>query len=215
MSHPFHFLTRLNLVELLGRKAKNARELLAALQDVPGSSVYYHTHRFIQQHLDLSPEPPNDFAFWITNALGQDALGERLASVDTVRFRSITSLRKALLDILTTALAEPKGRNGECQEGEEFHFLSCRTFILPTAYMAHGLRDFQEIVQKVSIDSIYYHMFEARLRLENGDNDFSDWFEELGETALAQEISRMDPYNVTLEGLRRKIVQKVSEYVQN
>jgi len=25
----------------------------------------------------------------------------------------------------------------------------------------------------------------------------------------------MDPYNVTLEGLRRKIVQKVSEYVQN
>jgi hypothetical protein len=215
MPKPFHFMTRLNLVELLGCNAKNARELLAGLQDVPGSSVYYHTHRFIQQHLDLSPEPPNDFAFWITNALGQDALGEQLASVDTIRFHSITSLRKALLNILEKALAEPNGRNGDCQEGEEFHFLSCRTFILPTAYEAAGLSEFRDIVRKISIDSIYYHMFEARLRLENGDNDFSDWFQKLGQTGLAREISRLDPYNVTLEGLRRTIIQKVSAYVQD
>jgi len=208
-------MTRLNLVELLGRRAKNARELLAGLQEIPGSSIYYHTHRFIQQHHYLSPEPPNDFAFWVTNALGQDALGERLASVDTVKFRSIGSLRAAFLDILRSALAERNGRNGDCQEGEEFHFMSCRTFILPTAYEAHSLDEFREIVQKVSIDSIYYHVFEARLRLEKGDNDFSDWFEDLGETELARDISRLDPYTVTLEGLRNMIVQKVSQYVED
>jgi hypothetical protein len=215
MARPFHFMTRLNLVELLGRRAKNARELLAGLQEIPGSSIYYHTHRFIQQHHYLSPEPPNDFAFWVTNALGQDALGERLASVDTVKFRSIGSLRAAFLDILRSALAERNGRNGDCQEGEEFHFMSCRTFILPTAYEAHSLDEFREIVQKVSIDSIYYHVFEARLRLEKGDNDFSDWFEDLGETELARDISRLDPYTVTLEGLRNMIVQKVSQYVED
>ena len=208
-------MTGLNLVELLGWRAKNARELLAGLQEAPGSSVYYHTHRFIQQHLYLSPEPPNDFAFWVTNALGQDALGEQLASVDTVKFRSIGSLRAIFLEILKTALADRNGRNGDCQEGEEFHFMSCRTFILPTSYEAHNLREFREIVQKISIDSIYYHVFEARLRLEKGDNDFSAWFEDLGETKLARDISRLDPYNVTLEGLRQIIVQKVGEYVRD
>jgi hypothetical protein len=215
MARPFHFLTRLNLVELLGRQAKNARELLIGLGEIPGSSIYYHTHRFIQQHHYLSPEPPNDFAFWVTNALGHAALGERLASVDTVKFRSIGSLRAAFLDILRTALAERNGRNGECQEGEELYFMSCRTFILPTAYEARSLSEFREIVQKVSIDSIYFHVFEARLRLEKGDNDFSDWFEDLGETKLARAISRLDPYNFTLEGLREMIVQKVGEYVKD
>jgi len=215
MARPFHFLTRLNLVELLGRRAKDARELFTGLQEIPGSSVYYHTHRFIQQHHYLSPEPPNDFAFWVTTALGQDALGERLASVDTVKFRSIGSLRAAFLDILRSALAERDGQNGECQEGEEFHFMSCRTFILPTAYEAHSLGEFREILQKVSIDSIYFHVFEARLRLEKGDNDFSDWFEDLGETKLARDISRLDPYTITLEGLREMIVQKVGEYVKD
>jgi len=215
MAKPFHFLTRLNLVELLGVRAKNARELLAGLEEVPGSCVYYHTHRFIQQHHYLSPEPPNDFAYWVTNALGQDALGERLASVDTVRFRSIASLKSAFLDILQTALAAKNGRSCDCQEGEEFHFMSCRTYILPTSYEAHNLREFREIVQKISIDSIYYHVFEARLRLEKGDNDFSDWFEAMGESKLARALSLVDPYTCTLEGLREMIVEKVSVYAQD
>jgi Family of unknown function (DUF5752) len=213
MSQSFHFMTRLNLVELLGRQAKNVRELLAGLKEVPGSSVYYHTHRFIQQHHYLSPEPPNDFAFWIANVLGHDALGEQLASIDTVKFRSIENLREAFLDILSQVLSGRRGPICDCQPGEEFHFMSCRTFILPTPYEARNLGEFREIVQKVSIDSIYFHVFEARLRLERGDNDFSDWFEELGETKLAGELSRLDPYNVTLEGLRQLIVQKVGEHV--
>jgi hypothetical protein len=215
MTKPFHFLTRLNLVELLGRQAKNAEELFAGLQQVPGSSVYYHTHRFIQQHHYLSPEPPNDFAFWVTNALGRDALGEQLASVDTVKFRSITALRMAFLDILEKSLGDRSARNGDCQEGEEFHFMSCRTFIFPTPHEARNLKEFREIIQKVSIDSIYYHVFEARLRLEKGENDFSNWFEEIGENELAREISRFDPYTVTLEGLRKIIVQRVSHYVRD
>lgn len=215
MAAPFRFMTRLNLVELLGRRAENTRELLTGLEEVPGSSIYYHTHRFIQQHHYLSPEPPNDFAFWVTHALGRDALGERLASVDTVQFRKIGSLRTAFLDILRSDLAAKNGRDRDCQPGEEFHFMSCRTFILPTPYEAHSLKEFREIVRKISIDSIYFHVFEARLRLEKGDNDFSDWFEEMGENKLAREFSRLDPYTITLEALRELIIKKVTEYAQD
>jgi hypothetical protein len=210
---PFRFYTRYHLVELLGRTARNPKELLDGLCEIPGSSVYYHTHRFLQQHQYLSPEPPNDFAFWVTNSLGIDALGEALASVDTVRFRSLASLRGRFIEILENALLQENSRSRECPEGEEFHFLSCRTFILPTAYEARNLKEFLEILRKVSINSIYFHVFEARLRLERGENDFSNWLEGIGEKALAHEISRLDPYTVTLEGLRRNIIQQVSRHV--
>jgi hypothetical protein len=169
--------------------------------------------RVLQQHQYLSPEPPNDFAFWVTNSLGIDALGEALASVDTVRFRSIASLRGRFIEILENALLQENSRSRECPEGEEFHFLSCRTFILPTAYEARNLKEFLEILRKVSINSIYFHVFEARLRLERGENDFSNWLEGIGEDALARDISRLDPYTVTLEGLRRNIIQQVSRHV--
>jgi len=215
MADPFHFLTRFNLSVLLGRQARNVRTLLEGIKEVPGSCIYYHTHRFIQQHHYLSPEPPNDFAFWATNALSRDALGESLASVDTVRFNKIESLRERFIAILESFLLEADGRNGDCQEGEEFHFMSCRTFILPTAHVAGDLKEFRTILEDVTISSIYYHVFEARLRLEKNGNDFSNWFETIGERDLARAVRRLDPYTMTLEGLRQKIIQLVSRHVQD
>ncbi|MEW6457245.1 MAG: DUF5752 family protein [Acidobacteriota bacterium] len=215
MIQPFHFYTRLNLVELLGMKAKNVMELLDGIKKAPGSSIYYHTHRFLQQHHYLSPEPPNDFAFWTTNSLGLDELGERLASADTVRFRRIRDLRERFIEILESYTREKNVRIIDCQEGEEFHFMSCRTFILPTCYKAHDLKEFIEILEKISVNSLYFHIFESRLRLERGENDFSNWFEAMGMQELARELSRFDPYTITLEGLRRRIIQLVSKYVKN
>ena len=74
MNNPFYFYTRLNLVELLGTKARNVMELLKGIKGAPDASIYYHTHHFLQQHIFLSPEPPNDFAFWTKNVLGLDKL---------------------------------------------------------------------------------------------------------------------------------------------
>jgi hypothetical protein len=110
---------------------------------------------------------------------------------------------------------EQNSRNTECQEGEEFHFMSCRTFILPTSYEAQNLKEFRDILEQVSISSIYFHIFEARLRLERGENDFSNWLEENGQKKLAREISRLDPYTITLEGLRKNLIRRVSQYVKD
>ncbi|MBN2265623.1 MAG: hypothetical protein JW775_07405 [Candidatus Aminicenantes bacterium] len=215
MGPVFHFYTRLNLPLLLGRKARTIPELLAGLESAPGASVYYHTHRFLQQHHYLSPEPPNDFAFWVTASLGLDALGERLASVDTVKFRTIMSLRDKFVEILKTYTKETGSPSPQSPPGEEFHFLSCRTFILPTRHKARTLPEFLEVIRGVSINSIYFHMFEARLRLERGENDFSNWFEGIEKRDLAAEVARLDPYTMTLEGLRKVLIQKVGRHVQN
>jgi hypothetical protein len=213
MGPEFEFYTRLNLPLLLGVKARTVPELLKGIKAAPGASIYYHTHRFLQQHHYLSPEPPNDFAFWVTGALGLDALGERLASIDTVKFRTITALQEKFVEVLETYGRDSKPPSPVAPEGEEFHFLSCRTFIFPTRLKASDLPGFLAILRTVSINSIYFHMFEARLRLERGENDFSNWFEGIGHRDLAAEVARLDPYTMTLEGLRRTLIQKVERHV--
>jgi hypothetical protein len=207
----FNFSTKLDQTLLLGSRAKTVEELLIGIRSVPDSSIYFHTHRFLHQHHFLSPEPPNDFAYWVTDVLGDDALGERLWSVDTVRFNSISGLREKMISLLEAYLAST-ARRIECHPGEEFHFMACRTFVLPTGYVAHNLKEFSDLVSKVSVNSVYFHMFDAKMRLKSGENDFSRWFRDLGQIALANETKRVDPYSFTLDGLRRHIVELVKKY---
>ena len=209
--NPFYFWTRVHLIKLLGLRTKNPIELLEGIKNVPLSSIYYHTHRFLQQHHYLTPEPPNDFAYWLTDILNLEKLGEAIASVNVIDFKKLKDLRSAFIKILTDYLAQEK-RMIDCPEGEEFHFMSCMTAILPTPYVASNLTEFVEILGKISINSLYFHIFEAPMRLEKGENDFSAWLGGIGEKELAQKISSLDPYTITLEGLRQKIIRMVKQY---
>lgn len=211
-SSGFHFYTQSHLVKLLGIKAKNPIELLDGIKKVPTASIYYHTHRFLQQHHHLSPEPPNDFAYWLTNILNLKELGELFASVDTVRFKNMEELRLEFIKILTEYLSG-EHRIVDYPQGHEFYFMSCITVVLPTPYIANNLNEFVDIIRKISINSIYFHVFEARMRLEKDENDFSAWFNGIGKFELAKQIANLDPYTITLEGLRQKIIEVVQRYV--
>lgn len=90
--------------------------------------------------------------------------------------------------------------------------MACRTFVLPTAHFAHDLKQFAEALAKVSISSVYFHMFDSKLRLKSGENDFSRWFRDQGKLALASEIKRLDPYSYTLDGLRQRIAALVKQH---
>ncbi len=210
MNNSFYFKTHFHLVKLLGIKAKNPLELLEGIRNVPLSSIYYHTHRFLQQHHYLYPEPPNDFAYWLTNILNLRGLGEQFFGINTVGFRNLHELKAEFVRILEEYLSKG-GRTTECSESLGFHFMSCVTFVVPTPYVAHNLKEFVKILRKVSPCSLYFHMFEARMRLERDDNDFSAWFKGIGKTKLAQGISKLDPYTITLEGLRKKIIEVIEK----
>lgn len=211
---PFQFRTKLDQTLLLGIRAKNTAELLEGIRTVPPGSIYHHTHRFLQQHSYLSPEPPNDFAYWITAMLNDDALGERVSSIDILQFQNIHELREAFIAIL-----EEQFRSGEkmreCIRGEEFSFMATRTFVFPTRLSADSLGEFCGMLRVVSISSLYYHMFDARLRLAQGENDFSRWFRDLGYPELADAVSRLDPYNCTIEGLRADILELAGRYAKD
>lgn len=207
----FEFRTRLVLTELLGKKASNLSELLEGIKVVPLTSIYHHTHRFLQQHHFLSPEPPNDFAYWVTNMLNDELAGEKLASIDIMQFNRLVDLRNQFVLLLSEYISHFAERvTRSAPEGEEFHFMSSRIFVLPTGWAASNLQEFINCLTNVSIHSIYYHMFEAKLRLEKGENDFSIWLKSNGFENAAKELSRLDPYTFTLEGLRSKIIDIVT-----
>jgi len=212
---PFKFCTRLHLSELTGLRASTLGQLLALIKEVPGSCIYHHTHRFLQQHQYLSPEPPNDFAYWVTDILGENELGERLVSIDTIQYSTIRDLREKIASTIEEYLKDsPFAKLKFARAGEEFHFIKSVSFILPTNYAAYDLKEFADILKKITIDSIYFHIFEARLRLEKPTNDFSCWIENsLGDKNLANSISSFDPYTSTLEDLRKKLIRIIEKKI--
>ena len=212
---PFRFYTRLHLTELTGLRASTLPQLLELLKDASGSCIYHHTHRFLQQHQYLSPEPPNDFAYWVTEILGEDELGERLASIDTIQFPNIRNLREKIVETIEDYLrSNPLAKLKFSKEGEEFHFVKSVSFILPTNFIVFDLSGFVDILKKITIDSIYFHVFEARLRLERGTNDFSYWIEtSVQDKELANEITKLDPYTHTLEDLRTTLVRIIENKI--
>lgn len=215
---PFHFYSRVHLKELTGLSAKNVQELAAVLKTAPDSVIYYHTHQFLEEHHYLTPEPANDFALWVRDALSDEVLGERLAAIDTFEFATLGTLRERLVSIIEEHLtleAQPGNSHRDALEGGEFHFIKSVSAVLPTPYVAHDLRQFVESLRKLSLSSLYFHIFESRLRLSRGLNDFSAWLEDsLDERELAEQIARLDPYNYTLEGLRSALIQLIEKRIK-
>ena len=207
---PFEFKSRLVLTELLGLRAATLPGLVEGIRTVPLTSIYHHTHRFLQQHHFLSPEPPNDFAYWVTNMLNDEVAGERLASIDVTQFLRLSDLRQRFLSIMEDYIGTASSVDRRAPDGEEFHFMSSRIFVIQTGKIARNVSEFREDLKGVSIHSIYFHMFEAKLRLEKGDNDFSIWLRTAGREEEAEQISRLDPYTFTLEGLRERLLRIVS-----
>ncbi len=213
-SQPFRFFTRLHLKELTGLKAKNLSELVAILKDADDSVIYYHTHNFIEEYQYLTPQPANDFALWVSDALGDEVLGEKLANIDTFEFLTIGTLRERLVDFINEELSKkPGGR--DAPPGREFHFIRSLSAIIPTFHVVHDLREFIEVLRTVSIDTLYFHIFEARLRLHKGVNDFSIWLNDcLDEKELADKIAILDPYAYSLESLRTMIIQLAEKHLE-
>jgi hypothetical protein len=210
---PFRFLSSLDLTLLTNRRARDLAELVGHLREVPGSVIYYHTHHFLVQHQYLSPEPPNDFAYWVTNVVQEDRLGEQLAAIDLIQFRTIRALRERIIVVIETYLNEHQ-RLRTAPEGEEFHFREAVSFVVPTTHVARSLREFADCVEQIGFGSLSFHFFGARLRLERGEDDFSEWCRSLGEHDLAKAIARVDPYTYTLEGLRKEVVRLVRRRLQ-
>ncbi len=208
MNHqePFVFYTERRLVALTGLRACTLAQLVKYLREVPGSSIFYHTHHMYLAHHFETPAFSNDFALWVSGALQEEALGEKLAAVDLLSFTSIRDLREAIIATIQRYIGEDGRRERECPRGDEFHFCRSKSFVMPTGLVARDPDEFFEILPRVTNVSLFFHFFESRLRLGNVTNDFSEWLAGRGETALARAIDTADPYIMTLDEFKQRIV---------
>jgi small-conductance mechanosensitive channel len=211
---PFRFYSRLYLKELTGLMASNLDELANMLREVPDSVIYYHTHHFLEEYHYLTPKPANDFALWVGDEIGDEVLQEKLASIDTIDFPTINALRARIQGVIANYISK-KPNERKAREGKEFYFIKSIIFIMPMTYVANDLREFVEILRQVSLDSLSYHIFEARLRLKKRTNDFAIWVEEcVGDKDLADKIANLNPYDHTLDGMRSIMIQLIEKRVK-
>jgi hypothetical protein len=99
--------------------------------------------------------------------------------------------------------------------GKEFYFNETVTLIFPEGIRARNLAEFLTAIKHVDADSIYYHFYEARIRLGSGVDDFSRWIEDVfGKTELAEKIRGIDPFMHNIEGIREHLVEAIEEEVR-
>ena len=209
--NPFYFYTSSNLVELTGEKADTLEELLTLLRRCTGSAIFYHVFQSYRERHFAIEKYHSDFAQWISNSLDEEALAERLGSLDVRDFTSIRSLRESMIKIIEDHLHEHP-QIGYRYGKTPFFFCQSISVVMPTKYIASSLEDFYQVIGKIGIRSIHYHLIEARLRLGIHTNDFSHWLRDsLKKDRLAQRIEGIDIYLHTLEEIRKMILHYIEE----
>jgi uncharacterized protein DUF5752 len=209
---PFEFRECISIMKSTGRKAKNLRELRNLIAIISDESLYHHTYQYYLKRQIL--EYSNDFAHWAGESLEESALSEYFSNIDPFLFKDIDGLRKALLKVIDDYLQRfPEPR--ETVPGNEFYFKEAIILLFPAGLRANNLAEFLIGIKYIDLPSIFYHFYEARVRLGSGIDDFSKWVEDaLGRKDLAARIRTIDPLMHTLEGIREHLVEMLEEEVR-
>jgi len=206
---PFEFKQCIAILKATGRRASSIRELRKGISEVSDECIFHHVYQyFLKGHI---LEYTNDFAQWVAHFLEERALAEQLSNLDPYMFRSIDDLRRELLRVIDAFLKSfPEPRSA--MPGNEFFFSEAITIVFPCGIRAKNLAEFFFAIKNVDTESIYYHFYEARMRLGGGVDDFSKWIEEcLGRRYLAERIRSIDPFMHNLDGIREQIARFVDE----
>lgn len=204
---PFVFFGCIELREILGRRARDERELMEHLEQAPLGSVYYHTHSVFLRHHQITGAYPNDFANWVAFQVRDQVLGERLAVVDPFAFGSLEALREELVSIIDhhVATLHPVPR---VVFGDPFFFVQSHVIEVPTGLEARTLAEFRRCLAEVDASSIYFHALESKVRRGHPRGDFADWIERsVGLQPLADEVAHIHPYLGGLEEIRVRMLR--------
>jgi trehalose synthase-fused probable maltokinase len=209
---PFRFVACVELREFVGVRAEDERRLMELIEQVPLDSIYYHTHGFFLRHKFLAGIYPNDFATWAAVHLRDQALGERLAMVDPGDFENLEALRDQFVSVIDDHLRRLQTVPRIAAAAEPFDFVRSRIVEVPTGAEVGTLEQFRQTLLEVDISAIYFHLVEARMRLGRSQNDFAAWLDQgLGLSRLAARIQAVNPYGVSLERTRARLIQCCDE----
>ncbi len=199
---------------MLGRSARDEQQLMEAIEEIPLDSLFYHTHSFFLRHKYIAGPYPNDFATWAAIQVRDRVLGEKLGILDPYDFENLEALRTEIVNIIDEHLSQLQFIPRVIY-GEPFHFMQSRIIEVPTGLEARTLDEFRKILSTVDASVVYYHNFQAILRLGRRQGDFALWIEEqLKLPELAKKISMIDFYMTSLESIRHRIIKLCDEVLE-
>ena len=203
---PFQFIGCVEVRQALDHRARDERELLDRLEDVPAGSVFYHTHGYFLRHRPVTTAYGNDFAAWVAGHVRDQVLAERLAVINPFEAASLEDLREELMstihDHLLRLSAVPR-----VEFGDVFHFQQSHIVEVPLGAPVTTLADFRAGLSEVDASAIHFHMVEARSRLGRRSGDFAEWIRDaLAMPDLADRIERIDAYMTNLERVRARVL---------
>jgi hypothetical protein len=212
MNSNFEFKQCITLVKATGKKAKSLAELRNLNASGSGDSIAHHTYQYFLKGRIM--EYTNDFSHWVGESLEESALAEHLSNIDPYAFPTVELLRSEIL----RTIDEYRGRFPEPREAlprDEFYFNETVTLVFPAGVRAENLAEFLMAIKYVDPSSLYYHFYDARVRLAGRSDDFSKWFRnDLGNADLASRIASIDPFMHNLEGIRERIAVAVEDEVR-
>jgi hypothetical protein len=195
---PFQFSVSMVLTQLTGLKAHNLKEFVSILKRIDESTIF--THTLLRRTQDL-----NDFARWIGEVVTEPELSEKIASLSLWDFHDLVEWRDQVVKIIEEHLNRVDFIRS-APPGEEFYFLRSVAVVSKTRETASTVLELGQRIRSISEASLFFHFFEARFRLKKATNDFSNWLEAaLGQKTLADKISALDPYSLSLAELRERI----------
>lgn len=210
---PFEFKQCVSILKSTGKKAKNLRELRDIIAEISDESIFHHTYQyFLKGHI---LEYTNDFAHWAGEYLEERVLSEHLSNIDPYTFKSVMDVKKELIRVIDDYLGNfPEPR--DVLAGSEFYFNETVTLIFPVGVKAKNLAEFLVAMRHIDPGCIYFHFYEARMRLGEGmTDDFSRWIEHtLGRKKLAEVIRTIDPLMHSIEKVREHIIEMAEKHVR-
>lgn len=210
----FQFRSSASLEKLTGHKASNLQELLKLLKACPDSSIFYHTFSAFRMLREVHVPYTNGFAVWISKYLNDEALAEKLATIDLTEHNTIESLRRRIVET-TESYRDQNPAVFQKTADKPFYLLDAIRIVYLTDKFAYDLKSFRQLLDTISVDSLYFHFIESRLYTQLQSDDFSTWIEQsLNDRELAQKIKAIDINVYTLEELRERIVQIIDEYLK-
>ena len=209
----FQFYQLCRLTELTGERAMTLHELRDGIARCSAACIFYHTHHaFLRAHR-VGQDFTNDFARWVGETLREFHLGERLGGIDVLDYPDLEDLRRVFLQLIDGFLEAEGARVRAAPPEEPFHFMRARTILYPLEMQARTLEELATAITAIPLDSIFFHFIEARVRLGRETNDFSGWLSnQLGEPELARAVDAIDPYVLSLEELRARLLEVLSHF---
>ncbi len=189
-----------------GKKAQNLRELRDHLQVIHPSSIYYHFWGGLLKPRFDDPQFNNDFAIWGHYELHDNVLAEQLAVIDPTDFDDLDALRQEVIEVIEQRLEEIQ-HPVWVPSDSQFNFIRSQIVAFDTGWRIEIPEHLPDIVSKMSVGSIFYHMIDARRRYPKGVDDFLAWLGSFGDRYQddSAKLRRIDPYFMTLAELRSKL----------